>query len=43
MVNEDASVSKTVVNVFFDFLVFCLVSGLTVCLVFCLACNLNIT
>lgn len=27
----------------FDFLVFRLVSGLTVCLVFCLACNLNIT
>lgn len=43
MVNEKASVSKAVVNVFFDFLVFCLVSGLTVCLVFCLVCNINIT
>lgn len=30
MVNEEASVSKAVKNVFFDFLVFCLVSGLTV-------------
>lgn len=39
MVSEEASVSKTVVNVFFDFLV----SVLTVCLIFCLACNLNIT
>lgn len=42
MVNEEASVSKAALHVFLD-LVFCLVSGRTVCFVFCLACNLNIT